>query len=100
MELLTGTLIFWFLTVGLTVGALVGKIIEWEGVSLFANMIWGGFAGVISGSIAVIMQIGDGILFSFLGTIAVLFLVNVFHQHHKEDVFGEEPTDIRLKRKV
>jgi hypothetical protein len=97
MEELTGTAIFWMLSIGLLTGTLVGRFIEWEGVSFYANVIWGGISGVVTGSIALWFGIGDGVLFALLGTIAVLFLVNVFHQHHDEDKFNVPPPAIRIR---
>jgi hypothetical protein len=97
MEQITWTLIIWQLAVGLFIGGTVGRFIEWEGISFYANIIWGAFSAVITGNIAVIFGIGDGVLYAMLGTVAVLFLVNVFHQHHEEDFFGDIKHDIKIK---
>ncbi|MGM0589057.1 MAG: hypothetical protein ACQETE_11615 [Bacteroidota bacterium] len=97
MEQITWTLIIWQLAIGLFVGGTVGRFIEWEGISFYANIIWGAFSAVITGNIAVIFGIGDGVLYAMLGTVAVLFLVNVFHQHHEEDFFGDIKHDIKIK---
>ena len=89
MEELTLTLIYWYASVGLFVGFLFGLIIEHEGVSLEANIFWGFVGGILMGIIGLDRGIGDGVYFSFFTNWAFLFLINVFHQHHVEDVLGE-----------
>lgn len=89
MEALTGTLIYWYGSVGLFVGFLFGLIIEREGISLEANIFWGLVGGIMMGIIGLDRGIGDGVYFSFFTNWAFLFLINVFHQHHVEDVLGE-----------
>lgn len=41
------------------------------------------------GFIGVQFGLNDGLWFSFIATWPFLFLINVFHQHHIEDVLGE-----------
>jgi|SRR6056297_1478538 len=83
---LTGTLIYWYISVGLIVGLSMAVIIGKEGVSFSANIISGVIGSLAIGIIGLLTGIGDGVFFSFLGTWLFLFLVNVFHQHHKEDL--------------
>ena|SRR6056297_2658630 len=89
MEELTLTLIYWYASVGLFVGFLFGLIIEREGISLEANVFWGCVGGILMGIIGLIFGIVDGVFFSFFTNWAFLFLINVFHQHHVEDILGE-----------
>lgn len=98
MEVLNGTHIFWFITMGLLVGWIFGMLIKREGRSLKANMSWGTAGAVVVGSIAVWLGFGDGLLFAFVGTLGVLFIANVFHQHHEEDIFGHVDIGIKIKR--
>lgn len=99
MVTLSATAIFWFIALGLTVGLLFGYAIKSEGRSIYANMNWGIAGAVVSGTIAIYFGFGDGLLFAFAGTLAVLFLANAFHQHHEEDVFGHVDLGIKIKRK-
>jgi|AntRauTorckE6833_2_1112554.scaffolds.fasta_scaffold00444_12 hypothetical protein len=78
--------LFSFITVGLLIGFLIGSVIKKEGISLNANMFWGVVSGIINGYIGIWFLPGDGVFFAFQGTWAFLFLVNVFHQHHVEDI--------------
>lgn len=86
MEELSGTLIYWYISVGLIVGLSITVIIGKEGVSFIANIIFGLIGGLIMGMIGLVTGMGDGMFFSFIGTWLFLFLINVFHQHHIEDL--------------
>lgn len=101
MEELTLTLIYWYASVGLFVGLIFGIVIEREGVSLEANIFWGLVGGIIMGIIGLDRGIGDGVFFSFFTNLAFLFLINVFHQHHVEDILGEieHPAHIHQSRR-
>lgn len=89
MVALTGAQIYWFISVGLIIGFIIGIFIDGEGVSLKANLFWGMIGAVIMGYIGVQLGLGDGLWFSFIATWPFLFLINAFHQHHVEDVLGE-----------
>jgi hypothetical protein len=89
MQEITWYLIYWYASIGLLVGFIFGVIIRDEGVSIEANIFWGVVGAVMMGVIGFMSNIGDGVFFSFWATWAFLFLINVFHQHHKEDIFGE-----------
>jgi uncharacterized membrane protein YeaQ/YmgE (transglycosylase-associated protein family) len=89
MEAITATHIYWFISIGLLVGLVMGIIMGKEGVSLEGNIIMGAIGAVIMGIVGITVGFSDGVWFSFVGLIAFLFLVNVFHQHHEEDILGE-----------
>ena len=99
MITLSGTAIFWFIALGLTVGMIFGMVIKSEGRSMAANMTWGTIGATLMGSFGILLGLGDGLLFAFVGSLAVLFIANVFHQHHKEDIFGHVELGIKIKRK-
>ncbi|WP_138429840.1 hypothetical protein [Fodinibius saliphilus] len=65
-----------------------GVIIGSEGISVRANTLLAVLSSVLCGSIGIVFGMGDGLLFAFLGTLGVLFLTNVFHLHHIEDIRG------------
>ncbi|MFH5885239.1 hypothetical protein ACG2F4_13075 [Halalkalibaculum sp. DA3122] len=83
---------------GLTVGYIFAYFIKREGRSLVANLTWGTVGAVAVGSIAIGLGFGDGLLFSFVGSLCVLFIANAFHQHHQEDLHGHVDLGIRIKR--
>ncbi|HKL20085.1 MAG TPA: hypothetical protein VJ905_14005 [Halalkalibaculum sp.] len=94
---ISATAIFWFTTLGLVIGLTVGAIMGKEGTSVTVNLIWGVSAAIMTGIIGIVLNFGDGLLFSMAGTLAILFLVNAFHQHHKEDVYGHVDRDILIR---
>lgn len=96
MTELSATAYFWFVALGLTIGAIFGLVITSYGVSVRANIAWGIGGAVITGTLGIMMGLGDGLLFALAGTMAMLYLVNVFHQHHVEDVFGHTDREIRI----
>lgn len=100
MIALTGAQIYWFISVGLVIGFLIGIFIDGEGVSLKANLFGGGLGAVIMGYIGIQLGLGDGLWFSFIATWPFLFLINVFHQHHVEDVMGEIEHPARISGNV
>lgn len=97
MIVLSGTAIFWFTALGLVIGLLYGLIIKKEGISVAGNILWGVISSVLTGSLGIWLNFGDGLLFAFMYTIAFLFIVNVFHQHHEEDIYGNSKPRIHLE---
>lgn len=89
MILINGTAIFWFIALGLLIGLLFGIFVKKEGVTVSANIFWGAIASVLTGSLGIILGFGDGLLFAFVYTLAFLFIMNVFHHHHKEDLMDK-----------
>ena len=83
---LSGTLIYWYMFVGLIVGLSMAVIIGKEGISFIASIIFGVIGGLALGVIGLVTGIGDGVFFSFVGTWLFLFLINVLHQLHMEEL--------------
>lgn len=79
MEVLDGTTIFWLIAVGMLAGALAHVTIWKRGVKITTNLLFGIAGAVITGSISVALQMPPGLLFGFLGSLAILFILNVFH---------------------
>lgn len=99
METLSATTIFWLITMGALVGWVLSHFIKHEGITLKANIIWGMVGAVSVGLCALYVEISGVLLFAFLGTMAILFLANVFHLHHVEDITGDIDRGIRIKKK-
>jgi len=97
---ITGTLIYWYISVGLIVGFANAIIVGKEGVSFFTNIIFGIIGALIMGLVGFTAGLGDGVFLSFIATWPFLFLVNVFHRHHVEEVLGEtHEAEISYKHK-
>lgn len=99
METFSATTIFWLLVLGATTGWIIGYIIDREGISLISNVIWGTLGAPLVGICALYLQISGVLVFSLLGTLAILFLANVFHLHHIEDITGDIKRGISIIRK-
>ncbi|NIW80282.1 MAG: hypothetical protein GWN16_12855 [Calditrichae bacterium] len=84
MEELNGTMIFWLIAVGMVAGALTKVSIWKQGVELVPNLIAGVIGAVIIGSAAVMINMPGSLVFGFLGSIAVLFILNVFYLQSDE----------------
>lgn len=94
----SATAIYWFITLGLVIGLTVGVIMGKEGTGVPVNIIWGVAAAILTGIIGIVLNFGDGLLFSMAGTLAILFPVNAFHKHHKEDMYGHTDQDILISK--
>lgn len=98
METFSLTTIFWLIVLGITTGWILGYSVGHEGINLASNMIWGTIGAVGVGSIAIVLNIGGVLLYSFMGTMAMLYLANVFHLHHEDDILGDVDHGMRIKR--
>jgi uncharacterized membrane protein YeaQ/YmgE (transglycosylase-associated protein family) len=79
MEVLDGTTIFWFIAIGLIAGAIT-KVSLWDkGVELVSNLIAGIIGSVVVGSICVMLELPGSIIFAVVGSVSILFILNVFH---------------------
>lgn len=79
MEALDGTTIFWLLTLGMLTGAVV-KVVMWNTrIDLVPNLAAGIAGSIIVGGLTVALNLPGGMLFAFLGSLTILFILNVFH---------------------
>ncbi|MDZ7681906.1 MAG: hypothetical protein U5J63_09410 [Fodinibius sp.] len=99
METLTATTVFWLIVLGSTTGWVVGYWVGHEGVNLIANLWWGTVGAVVVGIMGLYLQLSGVLLFALMGTLATLFLANVFHLHHVEDIKGDQNRSVRIRRK-
>jgi|GEM_PF-986295 len=97
METLSATTIFWLLVLGATTGWALGYWVGHEGVTLVSNVFWGMVGALITGLIALYVAISGVLLFGFISTLAVLFIVNVFHLHHEEDLEGQPGHENKIR---
>ena len=97
--MVSGSVIFWILVLGAVLGWLVGRIIGREGITLESNVIWGMTGALAGGIVAILLSLGEPLGLAFLGCLATLFLANVFHLHHVEDIMGDTDRGMRVKRK-
>lgn len=99
METISATTIFWLLVLGATTGWVIGYWVGHEGITLISNIIWGTAGAVLIGIIGLLLGLSGVLLYALMGALATLFIANVFHLHHIEDVEGDVHRDIRIKHK-
>ena len=97
METFSTTTIFWLFVLGATTGWIVSYLMGREGITLIRNLIWGTGGAVLIGLIGLWLELSGVLLFALMGTLATLFLANVFHLHHVEDILGDIKREIRIK---
>ncbi len=79
MEVLDGAAIFWLIAIGMVAGAIVQMFIWNKGVSFITNLVTGVISSLVVGSISMLLNFPAGLTFGFLGSLAILFITNVFH---------------------
>lgn len=86
MEELSGVTIYWLISIGLLVGFVIDLIMMKRGISLIGNVIWGAVGSVIIGVIMIVLNVFGALIYAAVGSIAFLFLINVFSfdQEHKD----------------
>lgn len=84
MDVLNGTTIFWLFALGILVGG-AAKLVMWNTtVDLLSNLAAGVAGSLIVGGVTVALQLPGGFLFAFLGSLSILFILNVFHMESQK----------------
>ena len=90
MEELNGAIIFWLITLGMVVGGVLKLFLGKErGLGIVTNLVGGILSCVLVGILAIKMQVPGSLLLGLMGTMAILFLANVFFMEedaHPHDV--------------
>lgn len=86
MEELSGVTIYWLISIGLLVGFVIDLVMMKRGISLIGNVLWGAIGSVIIGVIMIVLNVFGALIYAAVGSIAFLFLMNVFSfdQEHKD----------------
>jgi len=93
MEELNGTTIYWLISIGLLIGYVIDLLMMNRGISTIGNVVWGAVGSVIIGVICIILNLFGPLAYAALGSIAFLFLMNVFsfHSDTVADASASEP---------
>lgn len=78
MDQIDGATIFWLIACGMLAGGLIKLILGNKGLGIGMNLLLGIGSTVIVGCCGMALQIGAGTLLGILGSLAVLFISNVF----------------------
>lgn len=86
MEELNGVTIYWLISIGLFIGFIIDLVMIKRGIGMIGNVVWGAIGSVIIGAAAVWLNLYAPLLYATVGSIAFLFLVNIFSIHTSENV--------------
>lgn len=81
MEELNAVTIYWLISIGLLVGFVLDLVMFKRGVGMISNVVGGAIGAVIIGVSAILLNLFAPLIFAAIGSIAFLFLINVFSFH-------------------
>jgi uncharacterized membrane protein YeaQ/YmgE (transglycosylase-associated protein family) len=85
MEELNAVTIYWLISIGLLVGYITDIIMIKRGIGMIGNVVWGAIGSLILGVICIVLGLFGPLVYAAIGSIAFLFLINVF-SFHTDDV--------------
>lgn len=87
MEELNLITIYWLVSIGMLTGFFTHLVMGSRGMNQIGNIIGGVIGAVIIGVFSIILNLVGPLVYATLGSLAFLFLVNVFnvHPHHEDD---------------
>ena len=86
MEELNSVTIYWLISIGLFVGFIIDLIMIKRGIGMIGNVLWGAAGSVIIGVISIQLNLFAPLVYAAIGSIAFLFLINVFSFHTEDKV--------------
>ncbi len=86
MEELNGVTIYWLISIGLLVGYVMDLIMIKQGIGMVGNLIGGTLGSVIIGAALISIGLFAPLVYAAIGSIAFLFLVNVFSFHPEDNI--------------
>lgn len=86
MEELNGVTLYWLISIGLLVGFIIDLAMIKRGIGMIGNVVWGAIGSVIIGVAVIWLNLYAPLLYAAIGSIAFLFLVNVFSIHTSDNV--------------
>lgn len=93
MEELNGVFIYWLISIGLLVGYIIDLVMIKRGIGMWGNIIGGVVGSLIIGIVAISLGLIGPLMYATVGSIAFLFLINVFSIHASEPEHIETETD-------
>lgn len=86
MEELNAVTIYWLISIGLLVGYVIDLVMIKRGIGMYGNIFWGAAGAVIIGVLLISFGLYAPLVYAAIGSIAFLFLINVFSFHTSEQV--------------
>ncbi len=84
MEELNGVFIYWLISIGLLVGYIIDLVMIKRGIGMWGNIIGGVVGSVIIGIVSISLNLIAPLIYAAVGSVAFLFLINVFSFHVSE----------------
>jgi uncharacterized membrane protein YeaQ/YmgE (transglycosylase-associated protein family) len=81
MEELNGATIYWLISIGLLIGYIMDLVMIKRGIGMIGNVIGGVIGSLIIGLSVIAIGLFAPLVYAAIGSIAFLFLVNVFSFH-------------------
>ncbi|MCC5904687.1 MAG: hypothetical protein JJU13_00645 [Balneolaceae bacterium] len=86
MEELNSVTIYWLISIGLLVGFIIDLVMIKRGIGMIGNIIGGAAGSVIIGVCSIMLNLYAPLIYAAVGSIAFLFLINVFSFHVSEQI--------------
>ena len=86
MEELNSVTIYWLISIGLLVGFIIDLIMIKRGIGMIGNIVGGAAGSVIIGVCSILLNLYAPLIYAAVGSIAFLFLINVFSFHVSDHV--------------
>jgi hypothetical protein len=86
MEELNSVTIYWLISIGLLVGFIIDLVMIKRGIGMTGNIIGGAAGSVIIGICSIVLNLYAPLVYAAVGSVAFLFLINVFSFHLSEQV--------------
>ena len=83
---LNAVTIYWLISIGLLVCFVIDLVMIKRGIGMIGNVVWGAVGSLIIGAAVIWLDLYAPLLYAAIGSIAFLFLVNVFSIHTSEEV--------------
>jgi uncharacterized membrane protein YeaQ/YmgE (transglycosylase-associated protein family) len=81
MEELNGATIYWLISIGLLIGYIMDLVMIKRGIGMIENVIGGVIGSLLIGLSVIAIGLFAPLVYAAIGSIAFLFLVNVFSFH-------------------
>lgn len=95
MEELNGATIFWLIALGMVAGGIMKLLLGNErGLGIITNIVGGVLGTLIVGILAIKIQVPGSLLLGLMGTMAILFLGNVFFMEDDQHPHGAEENPV------
>lgn len=94
MQELDGATIFWLISLGMVAGGGLKLFLGDErGLGMITNLVGGILGCLVVGVLAIKLQVPGSLLLGLMGTMAILFLANVFYMEDDNESHeaGEKP---------